>query len=133
MKFSKYLSMLFLFAFSMITAQNIEIKGKVTENANGQPLPGASVIVKNTSKGATTDLDGNYVIKASSNDILVFSFVGYESKEITVGTESTINITLIEENKTLEEVVVIGYGTQKRKNLTSIVLFICAKNGGLYI
>ncbi|MDD2984790.1 TonB-dependent receptor [Flavobacterium sp.] len=121
MKFTKYLSMLFLFAFSMITAQNIEIKGTVTESSSGQPLPGTSVVVKNTSKGVTTDLDGNYVIKAAVKDVLVFSFVGYVTKEITVGTENTINIILVEENKALEEVVVIGYGTQKRKNLTNAV------------
>ena len=128
MKFSKYLSMLFLFAFSMITAQNIEIKGKVTDGAGNLPLPGVNVVVKNTTRGTTTDFDGNYLIKVNSNEILVFSFVGYESQEIAATGNTTINVTLKEENKSLDEVVVVGYGTQKKSVVTGAISSLKAKD-----
>jgi TonB-linked SusC/RagA family outer membrane protein len=128
MKFNKYLSLLFLFVVSMAAAQQVEIKGKVTENSSSLPLPGVNVVIKNTTRGTTTDFDGNYTIKAAPNEILVFSFVGYESKEVTVKSENTINVSLAEENKSLEEVVVVGYGTQKKSVVTGAISSIKAKD-----
>lgn len=128
MKFSKYFSLLFLFIFSIVSAQDIEVKGKVTENSSGQPLPGASIVVKNTSRGTTTDFDGNYSLKVAPNDVLVFSFVGFTTQEIPVGSENTINVILMEDTKTLEEVVVVGYGTQKKSVVTGAISSIKAKD-----
>lgn len=128
MKFSKYLSMLFLFAFSMISAQNIEIKGNVTDGSGNLPMPGVNVVVKNSSRGTTTDFDGNYSIKVNSNEVLVFSYVGYESQEVAVSGTTTINVTLKEEDKSLDEVVVVGYGTQKKSVVTGAISSLKAKD-----
>jgi TonB-dependent starch-binding outer membrane protein SusC len=94
------------------------IKGKVS--AEGETLPGASVIIKGTTQGTTTDIDGNFTIVANSKNTLVFSFVGYNSKEIVVGNQSLINVDLESDNN-LDEVVVIGYGTQRKSDLTGSV------------
>ena len=83
------------------------------------PLPGATVVVQGTSIGVTSDFDGNYSISASQGDVLVFSYVGYTSQTITVGTSSTVNVSL-ESSTALDEVVVTGIGSQERsKRLTS--------------
>ncbi len=95
------------------------ITGTVLD-ANG-PLPGASISVKGSSNGVSADFDGNYQISASLGDILVVAFVGYISKEVTVGNETIINITLEEDTSLLDEVIVVGYGTQKKINLTGAV------------
>jgi TonB-linked SusC/RagA family outer membrane protein len=95
------------------------VTGTVTTQNDPQGLPGAFVFVKNTSKGVTTDIDGKYSITLNAGeDILEFSFIGYTSQQKVVGTQSSINIELIEAVNTLGEVVVVGYGTQKRINQT---------------
>ncbi|PCE62571.1 SusC/RagA family TonB-linked outer membrane protein [Sediminicola luteus] len=96
------------------------VSGTVTD-ADGVPLPGASVVVKGTTTGAQTDFDGNYSITASSDATLVFSYVGYASKEIAVNGQSTINVSLSEDLNELDEVVVLGYSTQTRGDLTGSV------------
>ena len=100
--------------------QKNEIKGAVTDS-NGIPLPGTSVIIKNTTTGTSTDFDGNYTIVAKESDILVFSYIGYISKEVTVGNKSTINVTLVEDSQALDEVVIVGYGSVKKSDLTGSV------------
>lgn len=105
-------------------AQQARITGKVTDAATGEGMPGASVLVKGTTRGMITDLDGNYSIEASSTDVLVFSFIGYNTVEETVGTRTTINLTLSESIQGLNEVVVVGYGTQEKKEITSAVASI---------
>lgn len=103
-------------------AQTIEIKGTVTDSKDKQPLSGANVVVKNSKKGVKTDLDGSYSIKVNANDVLVFSSIGYTSKEIKVDNAQVLNITLVEEVNKLEEIVInVGYGTQKKKNITSAI------------
>ena len=97
-------------------AQSI-IKGTVNDE-NGEPVIGATVKVKETQKGTITDFDGNYSIEAASNATLVFSYVGYVTQEVKVGGKSTLNITMKEDNTTLNDVVVIGYGTMKKKLVT---------------
>ena len=102
--------------FGTITAK--PITGKVTSATDGEPLIGATVQVQGSSNGIVTDLDGNYTINAEQGQTLVFSYVGYLTKTVKVGGGSTINVTLEEDRQSLDEVVVIGYGVQKKKLLT---------------
>ncbi|MFM2016067.1 MAG: hypothetical protein RIQ51_1557, partial [Bacteroidota bacterium] len=101
-------------------AQDV-VTGKVTDAADGSGIPGVSVAVKGTTRGAQTDANGNYKVNAGGNATLVFSFVGYTSKEVAVGSKSVVNVSLTADNKSLEEVVVVGYGTQKRKEISGTV------------
>ncbi|WP_339925592.1 TonB-dependent receptor [uncultured Cyclobacterium sp.] len=98
----------------------IEISGKVVDE-NGQPIPGATVLVEGTNTGTATDLDGNFSMEVAEGSVLQFSFIGYESQRITVGNQSSLTITLIEDQSSLEEVVVVGYGTQKKVNVIGSV------------
>jgi TonB-linked SusC/RagA family outer membrane protein len=107
-------------AISIQEPEFIDIQGKVTD-ATGQPLPGVTVIVEGTTTGTVTDIDGNYSLSASEGDVLVFSFVGFESRRVTVGNQTTIDIQLAEDAQALEEVVVVGYGTVKKSDLTGSV------------
>ena len=101
--------------------QGKTIKGEVTDE-HGDPLPGVSIVVKGTLMGTTTDVDGNYMLHdIPGSPVLVFSFVGMQPQEVTVGNRTTINITMIEEAIGLEEVIAIGYGTVKRRDLTGSV------------
>ncbi|MHA7110216.1 SusC/RagA family TonB-linked outer membrane protein [Sunxiuqinia elliptica] len=101
--------------------QKRRITGKVTD-ASGQPLPGVTVLIKGTTDGTITDFDGDYAIAGvSAEGILVFSFVGMKSTEVEVGDKSTINVTMVEDAIGLEEVVAVGYGTQKRASVTGAV------------
>ena len=109
-----------LLSFNVFYAQTKTIKGNVT--ADGQPLPGVSIIIKGTTKGAVTDFDGNYEINANPNDVLVFNYIGYEKREATVGTNPVVNVVLFESASKLDEVVVVGYGSVKRKDLTGSVV-----------
>lgn len=98
-----------------------KITGQVSDES-GQPLPGVNVVEKGTTTGSSTDANGSYSIAVSgTNAVLVFSFVGYESQEIPVNNRSTISITLKSDNKLLNEVVVVGYGTQQKKDLTGSI------------
>lgn len=98
------------------------IKGKVTDSESGEGLPGVNVIVRGTSQGTTTDGTGNFTLSVPDNSsVVVFSFVGYTSQEIPVGNRSTINLALAPDTKVLSEVVVIGYGTAKKSDLTGSV------------
>lgn len=97
------------------------ITGKVTGAADGLSLIGVNVLVKGTTSGTVTDLDGNYSIEANEGDILVFSYTGYEAQEVTVGNQRVINIALSEDVTQLEEVVVVGYGTRKKSHNTGAI------------
>lgn len=114
-----------LFFCAYVTAQNI--KGTVTSD-KGEPLVGASVVVKGTTNGAITDLDGNYAlsIKDAKATTLVFSFVGFNSQEVAINNRSVIDISL-SEGSALNELVVVGYGTQKKSQLTGAISSISAK------
>lgn len=103
-------------------AQERTVSGTVTDGATGQPLPGANVSVKGTTTGTTTDMQGQYELAVPGSDVvLVFSFVGYRAKEVTVGDQEVINVTLQEDVEQLDEVVVVGYGTQRREEITGSV------------
>ncbi|GEO06296.1 SusC/RagA family TonB-linked outer membrane protein [Adhaeribacter aerolatus] len=103
------------------------IKGKVTDE-NGDPLPGVVIVVKGTSLGTSTDAGGNYQIEVPGESaVLIFSFIGFKSQEVVAGANATQNITLVSDSKALSEVVVVGYGVQKKVNLTGSVATIDAK------
>lgn len=124
----KYVLMLALVLFlnSAVFAQTT-VQGKVTDNT-GQALPGVSVMVKETTTGTSTDANGAFSIAVTkSNAVLVFSYVGYPIQEIEVGNKTTINVSLSPAAGQLNEVVVIGYGTQKRKEVTSAVTTVNAE------
>lgn len=116
--------------FSPLLAQTVSVKGVVTDESK-IPLAGVSISIKNTSRGVSTDFDGNYEIKANPGDVLVFSSLGFTSQEKTVtgggGKSLIINVLLKEETEQLEEVVVVGFGTQKKVNLTGAVTSVDAK------
>ncbi len=114
-----------LFGFMICQAQS-RITGTVTD-ANNESLPGANVFIKGTDRGTITDLDGKFTFDASSNDVLVVSFIGYITQEIQVGTQSVINVILIDDITSLQEVVVIGYGVQKKKVVTGAIASVSAK------
>ena len=93
------------------------VNGKVTDE-NKEPLPGVSIRIHNTSQGAVTDVEGNFKISLTkANELLTFSFIGYKTLQINSGNRSTINVELASDHKLLNEIVVVGYGTQERKNL----------------
>src|SRR5450759_1262273 len=115
------LLILFLFASTSVFAQRIAITGTVTDE-NGGPLPGATVQVKGTVQGTTTDVDGKYSVDVSSPNVtLVFSFVGYITNEIPVQNQTSVNTSLAPDIQGLQEVIVVGYGTQKRSDITGTV------------
>ena len=104
------------------------ITGKVTSSEDGQGIPGVSVMIKGTNKGTTTDANGTFKINSSTaKDVLVFSAIGYSTSELAVGTRNTINVVLNVENQALSEVVVVGYGTQKKSQLTGAISQVSAK------
>lgn len=111
-----------LFAVCSLVAygQNVEVKGKVVDDIN-DPLPGVSVIIKGTTRGTITDVDGNYNINVSQGQTLVYSLVGMMPQEIIYTGQPAINVTLAADDKQLEEVVVIGYQTIKKADLTGAV------------
>lgn len=113
------LFMAFVIQFSY--AQGKTVTGTVTSATDGLPLPGVNVIVKGTTRGVQTDFDGNYTINVSQGEILVFSFVSMKTTEATVGASNTMNISLQEDIATLEEVVVVGFSSKTRDELTSAV------------
>ncbi len=103
--------------------QKINVKG-VVKDASGEPIIGASVLVKGTSTGTISDIDGNFAISAASNGTLVVSFIGYATQEIPVSGKTNIIVTLKDDTKLLDEVVVVGYGTMRKKDLTGSVVQI---------
>ncbi len=99
-----------------------QVSGRVTDGSTNQPLPGVTVVVKGTTLGTATDDGGNFRLDVPSNDaVLIFSFIGYLTEEVTVGNKSTINMSLMEDIAQLNEVVVVGYGTQRKSDLTGAI------------
>ncbi|WP_245766600.1 TonB-dependent receptor [Pustulibacterium marinum] len=105
-----------------VTKQGVLVSGLVTSESDGMPLMGATVMEKGTTNGTTTDFDGNYSIAVSSEDaVLVITFMGFVKQEITVGDQTEINVVLKEDFSQLDDVVVVGYGTQKKEDVTGAV------------
>jgi TonB-linked SusC/RagA family outer membrane protein len=99
------------------------ITGTVRD-VSGEPIPGATVLIEGTSNGTATDIDGKFTLDVEEGAVLLISFIGYESKRIVIANQSTLSITLIEDQSSLEEIVVVGYGTQERAKLTGSVASI---------
>ncbi|UOB18441.1 SusC/RagA family TonB-linked outer membrane protein [Abyssalbus ytuae] len=118
----KIIPCLFIFVFGLTYAQRQEklVAGTVFDE-NGTPLPGASVLIKGTDTGVATDFDGQYAIAAKDNDVLIISFIGYQTQEVTVGTQTTINVSLEVDVSSLDEVVLVSFGKQTKKNVTSSI------------
>lgn len=100
--------------------RDVEVSGKITDE-NGEGLPGASVVVKGTTRGTTSDIEGNYKLSVPEGAIITVSFVGYTTRELTVDAQSVIDIQMELDAEQLEEVVVVGYGTQKKSDITGSV------------
>lgn len=120
---------LFALVLSMaIHGQNVDVTGTVTEASSGQPLPGVNVILKNTTIGTVTDFDGNFTLSdVPLNSVVVISYIGFVTQEITVINSEPINVALVEDAETLSEVVVIGYGSQKKKEITGAVSVVSSE------
>lgn len=116
----RILFLLFAVCSLAVYGQNVEVKGKVVDDIN-DPLPGVSVSIKGTTRGTITDVDGNYSIEVSRNQTLVFTLVGMVSQEVVYTGQPAINVILATDDKRLEEVVVIGYQTIKKADLTGAV------------
>lgn len=106
-----------LLAGMTLSAAPLTVSGTVTQASDGEPLVGVSILIKGTSQGTTTDIDGNYTLKVDEGAILQFSYVGFTTREIKV-TSDRLDVALLEDTEVLDEVVVVGYGVQKKKLVT---------------
>ncbi|MBN1597337.1 MAG: SusC/RagA family TonB-linked outer membrane protein [Bacteroidales bacterium] len=111
------LSFITLYSYS----QEVKVQGVVKDASNSEPLPGVNVLIKGTTRGVITDLDGNYTIMVNKNDTLQFSYVGYLHETVLVGNQKTLNMDLIPDIEAIEEIVVIGYGTVRKADATGAV------------
>lgn len=117
----KYLLLPVLFLSQNLSAQNtVEVSGSIT-TTDGEPIPFANIVVKGTNTGTSADFDGNFSISAAPDAILVFSYIGFKKQEVPVNNRTTLTIRLEEDVAALDEVVVVGYGTQRKKDLTSAI------------
>ncbi len=117
-----FLTMLFTFTYGQVLAQNKTVAGKVTSQEDGTGIPGATVKVKGTGIGTQTDIEGNYKLEVPTDaKTLEFSYVGYKTQSIEIGSQTTIDVKLVIGEESLNEVVVVGYGEQSKKTLTSSV------------
>jgi hypothetical protein len=127
MKHSFILTAFLLFSI-IIQAQNFDISGTIVEEGTNYPLLGASVVLKGTSNGAVSDFDGNFnITDIPRNGILVFSYLGYSTKEVTITSGSWLTVLLEIDSESLDEVIVVGYGTQKKKEITGAVSVISSE------
>lgn len=116
-----------LFSALPMMAQDRSVSGRVMGANDSAPLPGVSILVKGTNAGTTTDGDGAFKLRVPANAVLVFSFVGYNPKEVTVGNQTAMDVSLELDNRQLNEVVVVGYGTVKKSDLTGSLASVKSK------
>ncbi len=119
-KISLILTLCLVFVAQIAFAQQKSISGTVSDES-GLPLPGVNILVKGTTSGTQTDFDGKYSINAKAGDILSFTYVGLKAQEATVGASNTINVTMAEDAAVLDEVIVVGYGVQKKSEVTGAI------------
>lgn len=124
--FRAFTFLLFFLSASIYAQDKHDVTGTVTSEKDGLPLPGVNVIVKGTTNGVVTDFDGKYSIEALPSDVLTFSYLGFKTQELEVEQKKEINVTLSEDYNSLDDVVVVGYGTQKKSDLTGSVAVIDA-------
>jgi len=127
MKKGLLLIFLMCLVISSVMAQKRPISGLVTEKATGEPLPGVTVIEKGTSIGTVTDLDGEFKLSVNVGATLQFSFIGMQTQDVVVGNLSMIHVALESVVSQVDEIVVVGYGTQKKANLTGAVASVDTK------
>ena len=129
---SKLLKVLFLFLAWAVTsiayAQDVKITGVVTDAADGSTLPGVSIAIKGTTSGTVTDIDGKFALTVNPAATLVFTFIGYQTQEVPIGAQLTINVKLASASTGLSEVVVIGYGTVKKSDATGSISVTSSKD-----
>jgi TonB-dependent SusC/RagA subfamily outer membrane receptor len=130
---SSILVIVLLVSSVSLMAQNVDINGTITELSTGVTIVGATVVQKGTTNGSVSDINGKYKISVPKGSVIIFSYVGYMKKEVTVKESETINIALAEEVNTLNELIVIGYSTQKKTDKTGAVSMVKADelNGGV--
>src|SRR5699024_10763628 len=102
----------------------VEITGRVTDGETGEALIGAAIRIKGTSRGTITDLDGDFTLSAEEDDVLEVSFLGYETREIPVSGQRKFDVSLMPATASLEELIVVGYGTKKKSNLTGSIAIV---------
>ncbi len=125
---AKLLGLVLMWGFSLsVFAQEHELTGQVLDAGNSSPVPGVSVVVKGTSNGTITDLDGNFKLSVASNDTIAFSSVGFITQNIFAGSFNSLKVMLEPQNEAIGEVVVIGYGQVRKKDLTGAVTTIGSK------
>lgn len=120
------LSVVMLAISTMIFAQNIVVKGIVSDDSG--PIPGVNVMVSGQKTGTITDINGEFSVKAQKTGSLVFTFIGYTTKIVPINAQTKINVTLIESSRELDEVVVVGYGTMKKRDVTGAITSVNAEN-----
>jgi len=124
----RVLFLFFGFCLSIATFAQVQVKGNVSDS-QGEPVPGVTVLVKGTQQGVITDMDGNYNITVpGSESVLVFSFVGMDTQEVVVGNRTTIVVVLTETATDLDEIVVVGYGTMRKSDVSGAVASVSAKS-----
>lgn len=126
--FNRYLVVFLMLLSATALAQERRVTGKVTGSDDGAPLPGVNIQEKGTSKGTITDAQGNYSISVGQNATLIYSFVGYTVQEVVIGSRTVVDVVLEADALALSEVVVIGYGVQDRKEITSAVASISSED-----
>ncbi|MBR2150565.1 MAG: TonB-dependent receptor [Prevotella sp.] len=128
--FKQFMLIVLMFTMQAVfgTLSAKSISGKVTSSTDGEPLIGATVQVQGDKNGVVTDFDGNYVIQAEKGQTLVFSYVGYLTKTVKIGDANTIDVVLDEDRQSLDEVVVVGYGVQKKKLVTGATVQVKGEN-----
>jgi TonB-dependent starch-binding outer membrane protein SusC len=119
MYFQKTISAFFaLFMCGMLIGQTRTISGLVSDAKNNEPIIGASILIKNTDKGTISDLDGKFTLEVTDKDIIVVSYIGYTTQEIPLSGQTQISVLLKTEDILLEQVVIVGYGAQRKVDIT---------------
>ncbi|MEM6515549.1 MAG: SusC/RagA family TonB-linked outer membrane protein [Bacteroidota bacterium] len=118
----------FLFGFGAMAQQSYTLKGTVISSVDNMPIPGVNIIVLNTTRGKSTDFDGQFTIDVSNDEILQFSYLGYKTQTVVITGQRTLVINLQEDSNALDEVVVVGYGDQKEKNITNSLTKVNSKD-----
>jgi TonB-linked SusC/RagA family outer membrane protein len=120
----RILLILFLSASLNVFSQQVQVSGTVLSSEDNLPIVGANVLLKGQNAGTSTDFDGNYSLTANAGDVLLFSYIGFETQQVVLNDQKSIQIVLSPNTSTLDEIVVIGYGTQKKKEITGAVSVI---------
>jgi TonB-linked SusC/RagA family outer membrane protein len=121
LKFKLALIIIMVFNVSLFAQGEYLLKGQVVSIKDTQPIPGVNVIIQNSTKGTTTDFDGNYEIEVKKGDVLLFSYIGFATQVVIINNQKELNISLVEDLNKLDEVVIVGYGTQKKSHLTGSI------------